>query len=38
MGNENYIQNSELQNEQMCCVSYAALHITFPYKIMEVVR
>ena len=69
MGNENYIQNPELQNEQMkdenevfnsfinvmvqivekirkdsfariglCCVSYAALHITFPYKIMEVVR
>lgn len=22
----------------LCCVSYAALHITFPYKIMEVVR
>ena len=57
MGNENYIQNPELQNEQMKdenevfnsfinvmvqivekYVSYAALHITFPYKIMEVVR
>ena len=69
MGNENYIQNPELQNEQMkdenevfnsfinvmvqivekygktvlqeldcAAISYAALHITFPYKIMEVVR
>ena len=22
----------------LCCVGYAALHITFPYKFMEVVR
>ena len=49
MGNENFIQNTELKNEQLkdedcfagigfCCVGYAALHITFPYKFMEVVR
>lgn len=27
-----------LQELDWCCVGYAALHITFPYKFMEVVR